>query len=150
MSNQPVQPSRRRFLKVGVVGFVALNAIGLNLVLDWSRLRSSLGWYAHRAREYVGAYAYSYMPLEERIRKFFDYLTIDDAGLRQFVTDFERRFGKPQLTSPRAQCDFYGQFLLATDFFGNGADESKMVCYIALYDPYVTLCREPFPPPGSD
>jgi hypothetical protein len=40
-------------------------------------------------------------------------------------------------------------YLLSTDFFWNGADESKLVRYIALYDP-LRACGNPFArrPPG--
>lgn len=37
-----------------------------------------------------------------------------------------------------------GAFLLSTDFFHNKMDESKSVKYIALYDPYLIPCSNPF------
>jgi len=33
---------------------------------------------------------------------------------------------------------------MSSDFFLNGADESKTVRYVAIYNPYVGACRNPF------
>lgn len=134
---------------LGVVGVTALTSAGLAAVPNWGSIRGSIGWYGRGMRAYAAEYIHAYLPLEERIRKTFDHLTIDDAGLRQFVIDFERNYGKPSLSSPRAQSNVSSQFLLSTDFFLNGADESKIVRYMALYDPYVSPCWNPFPLPGS-
>jgi len=37
------------------------------------------------------------------------------------------------------------QFLLSTDFFQNGMDESRTVKYGLYYDPYINLCYNPRP-----
>ncbi len=37
-------------------------------------------------------------------------------------------------------------FLLATDFFVNGMDTKKDINYIALFDPYLRPCQNPFSP----
>jgi hypothetical protein len=36
------------------------------------------------------------------------------------------------------------KYLLSTDFFFHGADESKEVKYLTFYDPSTALCRNPF------
>jgi hypothetical protein len=35
-------------------------------------------------------------------------------------------------------------FLLSSDFFQNGADETRTVRYLAYYDPYKYACGNPF------
>jgi hypothetical protein len=35
-------------------------------------------------------------------------------------------------------------YLLSTDFFQNGASEERPVTYLSFYDPFVTVCRNPF------
>ena len=35
-------------------------------------------------------------------------------------------------------------YLSSTDFFINDADESRPVRFVALYDPYVSPCYNPF------
>jgi len=35
-------------------------------------------------------------------------------------------------------------YLLSTDFFQNDANEQRQVAYLSFYDPFVTVCRNPF------
>jgi hypothetical protein len=44
----------------------------------------------------------------------------------------------------RLDDNIVSRYLLSTDFFQNGADETRAVRYVAFYDPYVTPCRNPF------
>ncbi|MBA3588014.1 hypothetical protein [Methylibium sp.] len=39
-------------------------------------------------------------------------------------------------------------YLLSTDFFLGGADESRPVSYLSFYDPYASVCRNPFMGPA--
>lgn len=105
------------------------------------------------------------------IRKQLSYLTIDEAGLQQFATDLAATgtYSHQKLKAVQAFAPLYGRvhftgadsfssamrhgeerivsaFLLATDFFHNGADETKVVRYVRLYEPYKNLdaCSAPF------
>lgn len=44
----------------------------------------------------------------------------------------------------RLENNVVSMFLLSTDFFENGADESRLVKYVAFYDPTAAICRNPF------
>ena len=80
-------------------------------------------------------------PLHRAIREHFAYLSIDDPVITEFAMDLERHQGSwnPE-TSPRP----YTRFLASTDFFQNGADESRPLVYVAFYDPYANSCYNPF------
>lgn len=43
----------------------------------------------------------------------------------------------------RLENDVVGRFLLSTDFFRNGADESKPVVYLGYFDPLTRPCSNP-------
>lgn len=78
--------------------------------------------------------------LAAELRRHFHYLELDEASLARYVRDYLRHLAPPDLAGP----DFYTRFLLSTDFFQNGADESRTMQYVTFYDPYVTACRNPF------
>jgi hypothetical protein len=44
----------------------------------------------------------------------------------------------------RLENNVVSMFLLSTDFFQNGADERRLVSYVAFYDPNAAVCRNPF------
>lgn len=108
------------------------------------------------------------------VRKRLGYLQLDEAGLQQFAADLAAR----QATSPlklkalQTAAPLYrhlhvtgysalattlnhgeeriaSAYLLASDFFHNGADERKLVRYIRLYEPHINLdaCSAPFSRP---
>ncbi|HET6418362.1 MAG TPA: hypothetical protein VFG22_18845 [Polyangiales bacterium] len=79
----------------------------------------------------------------------FDYLDIDPAGVSRFVDTFERhqypiRRNPLKLLFRPLPDEIYMNYLSSTDFFINGADESRPVRFVALYDPYVSPCYNPF------
>lgn len=101
--------------------------------------------------------------LETLLRARLDYLTIPDETMSAFVRDFmahgdsRRRhlstlryageralYTAPLLRDrlPFARFERYvvSQFLMATDFFQNGADTSKPLRYVAFPDPYQRGC----------
>lgn len=47
---------------------------------------------------------------------------------------------------PRKADDAVRLFLLSTDFFAHGADESRPLAYAQLYDPYRNPCYDPMEP----
>jgi hypothetical protein len=99
------------------------------------------------------------------------YLRLDDAGVRRFARDL-KEFGKisslrlrlidaagPLYTglahSPSKRLSsairhgeerVVTQYLISSDFFKNGADESRVVNYLGYYDPMVA-CSSPFARP---
>ncbi len=105
------------------------------------------------------------------IRKRLWYLTVDEAGLQQFATALAASgtISRSKLKVIQTIGPIYGRlpdtgsdslstalrhgedrivsaFLLASDFFHNGADETKVVHYVRLYEPYKYLdgCSAPF------
>lgn len=109
------------------------------------------------------------------LRKRLSYLKLDDAGLRAFASDFTASgtMARSKLRLIAAMAPLYhwlptderapdavrhGEervvtaYLLSSDFFANGADESQVVGYKGLFDPWNTLvaCQNPFARLGSD
>jgi hypothetical protein len=104
------------------------------------------------------------------IRKRLDYLSLDEQGLHQFAIDMSARkqlsAGKLRLIPALGPLYFqlsqghngvadnlhHGEerlvsvYLLSTDFFANGADESRVVKYMGMYDP-LRACGSPFARP---
>ena len=104
------------------------------------------------------------------LRERLNYLKLDEEGMIVFATDFAIEWPErvaylsnwgwllreiydkinifelaPKTTSTRKIKDSIAtQYLLSSDFFLNGADESITVKYITYYDPYKTICENPF------
>jgi len=103
---------------------------------------------ATTASEQAGLEEADTAPIIELLRKQFDYLDLDGTGLVAFARDFRAKAGEEVL---RQQVDdpedfrytVSTQFLMSTDFFRNGADESRLVKYVAYYDVY-NACTSPF------
>jgi hypothetical protein len=79
------------------------------------------------------------------IREHFAYLTIDPGGLRRFLVEYRRALGPPRLEGKREVRRFLDTFVMSTDFFLQGADESRTVRYTALYDVFTNPCYHPLP-----
>ncbi|MBL0171606.1 MAG: hypothetical protein IPP90_12905 [Gemmatimonadaceae bacterium] len=129
--------SRRRFL----AGIVAI----LGGLLGWWRIRG--GW----PQGIISA-----------VRSRLSYLDLDAAGLHAFAQDvlaagnirFPRHYSiysripvsLYQLLPDRAQLERFvdsleQQYLLSSDFFLHGADETRTIRYLTYYDPYRSPCR---------
>lgn len=80
-------------------------------------------------------------PLAAALREHFDYLRIDDDVIDSFVSDFEAAYGQWQ---PQPEGGPFTRFLASTDFFQNGADQSRPLGYVRLFDPYLSPCYNPF------
>jgi hypothetical protein len=146
--SEPRRPvSRRTFLKVSLpaLGAGLLAATGA-AAFDWLGLRTYATWQWRGLRNYAAGYRYAFLPPEEAIKRHFSDLTIDEAGLRRFLKDFEKHVGPVKLTSPGAHRVLYSQFLLSSDYYRNGADPKRTVNYVAYFDPYVSPCWNPFAP----
>jgi hypothetical protein len=79
---------------------------------------------------------------EEQLRGHFPYLDLEPAGVARFLSDYERYESRFVARSP-LPVDVYTRYLLSTDFFQHGADESRQIQYVGFYDPYVTPCLNP-------
>jgi hypothetical protein len=108
------------------------------------------------------------------IYKKLGYLKLDDAGVRQFAHDqvklqtisaarlriidavgpvysmlsFQGRLGLED-TLRHGEDRIVTQYLMSTDFFRNGADQTRVVRYLEFYDPMVA-CGNPFARPPVD
>lgn len=79
-----------------------------------------------------------YAELWKDLREYFHYLNVPDATLESYLRTLQAFDLDPKPKPARAQ------FLLSTDFFQGGADESRPLTFLALYDPYRTPCYSPF------
>jgi hypothetical protein len=142
---------RRRFL-LGGLGVVAVAAVGV--------------WGVDLATE---------SEIVSGIRRRLSFLRFDDKGLHAFAKDyiqsmlakrpswyrwkyhFHSLFSKPPAARwgisndarsrrERLEDNFATLFLLSSDFFTNGADESRSILYVSLYDP-MRACNDPFARP---
>ena len=82
--------------------------------------------------------------LQDLLREHFSYLQLSDEVLDAFVRDHER-VGRSSGPKGRA-IPVPSRFLLSTDFFQNGADESRPVNYVAFHGAYTTPCYNPLIP----
>jgi hypothetical protein len=79
---------------------------------------------------------------QQQLRGHFSYLTLDPAGIAQYFADYRTyRGGLPRFAPLSSQvCTRY---LMSTDFFRHGADESRLVRYVGFYDPDNVPCNNP-------
>ncbi len=79
-----------------------------------------------------------YPEISEDLPRYFHYLTIPAATLDGYLGDLARHDRQARVEEAREA------FLKSTDFFPQGADESKPLTYLTLYDPYRSPCFNPF------
>jgi hypothetical protein len=82
------------------------------------------------------------------LREKINYLYLSEADLVAFAQDFKSKAGQKLLellenNSEQLEYEATTQFLMSTDFFWNGADETRPVKYLVYYDPYKG-CTSPF------
>jgi hypothetical protein len=145
---------KRRGLLLGGLGIAAVAALGV--------------WGADIATE---------SEIVSGVRRRLSFLRFDDAGLHSFAKDhirvmlakrpswyrwkyhFHTLFAKPvarwgMSTDKRSRRErledyFATLYLLSSDFFVKGADESRIIQYVSLYDP-MRACGNPFARPVAD
>lgn len=91
------------------------------------------------------------------IKRELSFLKLDEDGVRKFATDYAAdKDRKYKLTMKgyaffRIDADQSGKvhnmvsnYLLSTDFFQHHMDESRLIKYVGLYDPYMRPCAHPF------
>jgi hypothetical protein len=144
MSQDPAsvrRPSRRRFLLVAT-GAIAL-ASGAAGGFAWvSRRFHGVTATVEQLRRRLTRAAYGGVPLAEAIARHYDYLRLDSGAAERFARDYARWWGTDRPAEPIDEV--FSRFLLSTDFFVHGADESQPVRYVRLYDPNTTPCLNYF------
>lgn len=79
-----------------------------------------------------------------RLRCYYLNLEVSEADYEKFVRLYKKHYGLYEARwSPGALEPMAAIFLLSTDFFVNGADESKPVRYKQFFHPYVSPCWNP-------
>lgn len=121
----------------------------------------TLGWRYHRSKDADG--------IADIVYKRLGYLQLDDAGVRQFSRDFAARrvLSSRRLRSVATLWPLYRRiaftwngrwadrinyaeerivsfYLISTDFFTNGSDQSRTVHYLGFYDAMLHACANPF------
>jgi hypothetical protein len=125
-----------------------------------------------------GADAFSQQEIVSGVRRKLSFLKLDDAGLHAFAKDyinsmlakrpswyrwkvhFNSLFARSAASRWGISTDNRGKrdrledylatlYLLSSDFFPAGADDTKVVGYVALYDP-MRACGNPFARPASE
>ena len=138
--------TRRQFLRVTLpaIGTAVLVATGFAAVEDWLGFGNYLEWRWRGLREHTTAYRFLFLPAEDRIKRHFSDLVIDEGGLRRFVRDYEKHVGRIKWYSVTSNSVLFSKFLLSSDYYRNGADPKRPVRYVMFYDPYVSPCWNPF------
>lgn len=146
----PRPVTRRRFVRVaGATAIGSAVAVGLASWADWLGLRTRGRWSLRGWTETARGYTWAWLPPAERLVRHFDYLTLDRTGVERYVREYQRVFGKVHPRSIARNQEFYTKYLMSTDFFQHGGDESRPVRFVALYHPYTTPCWNPLVPPGA-
>src|SRR5690606_33907622 len=86
--------------------------------------------------------------LAAAVDRYFHYLKFEPGTTQRFEEDLARVGGPTALHW--GHMDPGTRFLLSTDFFQNGADETRTLRYVAFFDPYVTPCLTPLAIPGEE
>jgi hypothetical protein len=124
--------TRRRFLRTAA--WTAAPLFAGSIV--W---HDSVAWLVRRSGARLLAIVQS--PAQQ-LRTHFDYLDLDPAGVDRYLDDcrrYQTNFSRWVPLHP----DVHTRYLLSTDFFRHGADESRRVHYVGYFDPSVTPCNNP-------
>ena len=131
---------RRKFLKIGLVGSVLVGAAGATAWFNRDRIRKL------QPEE-----------LANYLRSNFDYLkfNFDQEQFVAYANDYREHYhvipreswyvlrGGDADKHARFMEHFSMTFLMSTDFFMHGTDESRPINYVMLYHPYRSPCWNP-------
>ena len=120
---------KRRTLIIAGMGVTV--AAGTTVALARRLARPALAGVSDAARE-LGQHLWARLPS----------LDIEEAALISFLDDLETHKG-PIEPGTRATDKMVQRFLLSTDFFLEGADETRTITYARYHDPYVSICYDP-------
>lgn len=124
--------SRRSWIKIAAGGIGILFASGGLVWLD--------------RKKFLKVHSSS---VESYLRQNFDYLLLDVSKqeFKKFYQSFTEHYGQIPALRWYLRVGHRNKvattFLLSTDFFLNGADESKKVRYVRLYNQYASPCWNP-------
>jgi hypothetical protein len=141
---------RRRFLLLGA-GSAVILATGYG-VARWYRgdpvsvivaiLERRLG-YLQVDRSSFDRFAVDYLESRKEYKRELQLMALFSLPYR-YVTPYP--FLKQGHSLRRLESNVVSRYLLSTDFFEHGADESRTVRYVEFHDPYSIACRNPFVP----
>ena len=137
MSDTPI--SRRRALGAGLL----LTAGGLGA---WRLLTTDGDEAPPRAplpveTEPWETFAPEYEAVRAQLQAALPFLILPRATVDAFLAALSQAKRKPRKPEQNTRL-----FLLSTDFFAHGADESRPLGYSQLYDPYRNPCYNPMEP----
>ncbi len=93
---------------------------------------------------YFGRYTEKGFAQYVRLRCYSLNFEVSDGEFGRFFQLYNKYYGLPKARwSPGALGQMTSVFLLSTDFFLNGADETKPVRFRQLFHPYVSPCWNP-------
>lgn len=126
----------------------------------------ALAWRVSRSRDAAA--------IAKVVQKQLHYLKLDAAGVERFARDMSERKaissfrlriidsagvlytaftpargGRIDQAMRHGEDRIVTQYLMSSDFFAHGADESRIVRYLGYYDPLVA-CNNPFARPAID
>ncbi len=137
--------SRRSMIVAGVTAFV-----GLRYAYKWrygdpeevivAILKRRVAYLRVDTKSFE-PFAKAYVVARRQYRERLKHLSVAAGPLQYFTPYSWLRPGHPMR---RLENNVVSMFLLSTDFFHNGADEGRVVSYVAFYDPMVAVCRNPF------
>jgi len=145
-----MRPRRRRFLLLAAGGAVVI--AGGYGVARWYRgdpasvivaiLERRVGYLQvdHASFE---RFAVQYLESRKEYRHELALMALFSLPYR-YVTPYP--FLKQAHSLRRLESNVVSRYLLSTDFFEHGADESRPVMYVEFFDPYSIACRNPFVP----
>lgn len=88
-----------------------------------------------------GSFANEYLEYRKGYRRQLSIISIIAWPLR-FVSPYGLL---PQGSAfHRLEDNIVSMYLMSTDFFQDGADSKRRIQYLSFYDPYVSVCRNPF------
>ena len=134
--------SRRRLIGAGI----ALTAAGAGawrvLGDDVSPSPSTSGEPQESASEEAGRlFGEDYEAIRALILGALPYLILPRETLDDFLSALKSAKRRPRRAEQVTEL-----FLLSTDFFAQGADESRPLRFQTLYDPYINPCYNPMEP----
>lgn len=140
--------TRRKFIGLGLGALVGATAI-----------TTVYKWYFGDPQSVIVAILnrrLGLLKVDRRSFKLFavDYLNFRHDYRRQLsamsIVSWPLRYISPYGLLPmgaslrRLEDNIVSKYLLSTDFFQNGSTSNMPVQYLSFYDPYVSICRNPF------
>ena len=86
--------------------------------------------------------------IADALAETFPYLRSAAGTVASFAAAYRAAYNAPNLLDTASRTHLEHCFLMSTDFFQHGGDERRELRFVALYDPYVTPCYNPFRRPA--